>query len=296
VFCDTIETMSEDKYTATWVSHSSIGDFLTCPRAYYLKNMYRNPAGHKVKIMSPPLALGAAVHEVLESLSNIPVEERFNVSLIEKYHLIWEKYAGKKGGFLSAESETEYLHRGETMLNRVMKYPGPLNKLAVKIKMNLPYYWLSKKDNIILCGKIDWLEYLPDTDSVHIIDFKTSKNEEEDGSLQLPIYCLLAKNCQTKRVAKVSYWYIGRSNELTEEAMPNAEEEELRILEIAKKIKLARQLNVFKCPHKIGCHACRPYEAILKGDAQHVGQGSYKEDIYVLDASSGESKEKSVIL
>lgn len=289
--------MSEDKYTATWVSHSSINDFLTCPRAYFLKNMYRDPkTGHKVKIMSPPLALGAAVHEVLESLSTLPVEDRFKQSLIEKYHVIWSKFKGKKGGFLDEDTEDQYKRRGEEMLDRVMKHPGPLTHLALKIKMDLPYYWLSKEDNIILCGKIDWLEYVPDTDSVHIIDFKTSKHDEEDGSLQLPIYCLLAKNCQTKRVGGVSYWYIGRNTELTTEELPDLEYEEGRILEIAKKIKLSRRLNVFKCPQKTGCHVCRPYETILKGEVQLVGVGNYKEDIYVLDPSLKSAQEKNIIL
>ena len=53
--------------------------------------------------------------------------------------------------------------------------PGPLRNLAVKIKSDLPSYWLSEEDNIMLCGKIDWLEYLKEEDAIHIIDFKTGK-------------------------------------------------------------------------------------------------------------------------
>lgn len=289
--------MAEDKYTATWVSHSSISDFLQCPRAYFLKHVYRDPkTGHKIKITSPPLALGQAVHEVLESLSTLPVEERFRDSLVEKYHTVWQKLSGKKGGFVNEEVEAQYKKRGEDMLNRVMKHPGPLKNLAVKIKMSLPYYWLSKEDNIILCGKLDWLEYLPDTDSVRIIDFKTSKSDEEEGSLQLPIYYLLATHCQAKRVSGVSYWYIERNDELTDEKVPDLEKEEIHILEIAKKVKLARQLKVFKCPQKTGCHACRLYETILKGEATLVGIGNYKEDVYILDSMEKTAQEKSVIL
>ena len=101
--------------------------------------------------------------------------------------------------------------------------------------MNLPYYWISKEDNIILCGKLDWLEYKPDTDSVRIVDFKTSKSDEEEGSLQLPIYYLLATHCQAKRVSGASYWYIERNDELSDEKVPDLEKEEAHILEIAKK-------------------------------------------------------------
>ena len=42
--------MAQDKYSALWISHSRINDFKTCPRAYFLKYIYRNPKnGHKIK-------------------------------------------------------------------------------------------------------------------------------------------------------------------------------------------------------------------------------------------------------
>lgn len=279
--------MQGDIYTAVWVSHTSISDFLVCPRAYYLKNIYKDPkTGHKIKLVSPPLSLGKAVHEVFDLLSKLPVEERFSESLIIKFHKMWEKASGKKGGFTNAEVEQKYKTRGEAMLNRVMQHRGPLERKAVKIKSDkdtLIYYWLSEKDNIILCGKIDWLEYLPDFDSVHIVDFKTNKNDESDESLQLPIYYLLAKNCQKRHVEKASYWYIERNNEPTERKLPDPQKAHDTILEIAKKIKLARQLNVFKCPHKTGCHVCKPYEKILKGEAELVGKDEYNNNIYLLE-------------
>lgn len=286
----------KDKYSAVWVSHTSINDFLVCPRAYYLKNVYKDPkTRHKIKLMSPPLALGQIVHEVVESLSTLPLEERFNISLIEKLHLLWVKVSGKKGGFMSQETEELYKKRGEEMLLRLQKNPGPLERLAVKIKMNLPYFWLSEEDNIILCGKIDWLEYLKDTDSVHIIDFKTSKHDEEASSLQLPIYYLLATHCQHRHVSKVSYWYLERSIEPQEEELPHEAESHHTILEIAKRIKLARQLERFKCPHTNGCRSCRPYEAIIRGEAEFVGLNAYKENVYILDKSKEKEKESEIL-
>jgi len=62
--------MIADKYKATWVSHSSMGDFLKCPRLYYLRSIYKNPVTkNKMTIMEPALALGQVVHEVIEPLS-----------------------------------------------------------------------------------------------------------------------------------------------------------------------------------------------------------------------------------
>ncbi|MGI5841494.1 MAG: RecB family exonuclease [Patescibacteria group bacterium] len=290
--------MAKDKYSAIWVSHSSIGDFLKCPRAYYLKNVYKDPkTGHKIKLMSPPLALGQAVHEVLESLSVLATDKRFKEPLIDKYEIAWNKISGKRGGFPDDETELKYKNRGREMIEMVQNNPGPLKNLAVKINMDLPHYWLSEDDNIILCGKIDWLEYLPDNDSVNIIDFKTSRKEEGADSLQLPIYHLLVHNCQKRKVEKASYWYLELNREMVDKELPDLQESHERVLKIAKKIKLARQLEVFKCAHKTGCFACKPYEAVLRGEAEFVGTDEYRSDVYVLHRQNNkEEVEDSILL
>ena len=282
--------MTKDKYSAIWVSHSSISDWLSCPRAYFLKNVYKDPAtGKKISLMSPPLALGQAVHEVVESLSVLPVNKRFEKSLLEKFNQVWEKISGKRGGFSSKASEAQFKERGIEMLKKVEKNPGPLKNLAVKIKMELPYYWLSEKDNIILCGKIDWLEYLQEKDSVHIIDFKTGKNDEKKGSLQLPIYYLLVSNVQKRPVIKTSYWYIDRVEKPEEQKMPDIKKAEEEILKIAKEIKLARQLSRFKCPTN-GCRACGPMEKIINGEAEFVGVDEFGRRVYILKNLSPNNK------
>ena len=276
--------MAQDKFSAVWVSHTSLSDFVKCPRAYFLKNIYKDPkTGHKFQVMSPALALGQAVHVVVESLSVLPTDQRFKESLLDKYERAWKKVSGKKGGFSSDEQEARYKLRGEAMLRRIMNDPGPLVNMAVKIKQSLPYFWLSDEDNIILCGKIDWLEYLPSTDSVHIIDFKTSKKEEDGNSLQLPIYHLLVHHCQHRKVEKASYWYLELSDELVEKKLPDLDSARQDVLKLAKQVKLARQLQLFKCPAgPDGCMSCRPLERVLRGEGELVGENEYRQDIYIL--------------
>ena len=290
--------MAKDKYNAVWVSHSSISSFLECPRSYYLKNIYKDPkTGHKIKLMSPPLALGQAVHEVIESLSEIKTDLRFKEPLLEKFERAWTKVSGKSGGFFDRETEYKYKARGEEMIRRVQKNPGPVAELAVKINMELPYYWLSEEDNIILCGKIDWLKYLPESDSVEIIDFKTSRNDEGDDSLQLPIYSLLVHNCQKRKVEGAWYWYLDKGSELTKKELPDLKEAEEKILKIARKMKLARKMERFLCPHgDKGCRACRPYEMIVKGEAEFVGHDGYRADVYVIDKPTKINEEDARVL
>lgn len=279
--------MVKDKFSAVWVSHSSMSDYLKCPRAYYLKNIYRDPkTNHKIMLMQPPLALGQVVHEVIEALSQLPAENRFSESLLTKYDRAWKKISGKMGGFANDAEEATFKQRGAGMIKRIMEHPGPLTNPAIKIRQDLPYYWLSEEDNIILCGKIDWLEYLKDEGAVHIIDFKTGKFDEDPDSLQLPIYVLLVKNCQSHPVTKASYWYLDRDAAPIVVTLPDPDEANKKILTIAQKIQLARKLEHFKCSQSDGCRVCRPYEAIVKGTATFVGVGGYSQDMYILGSSA----------
>lgn len=289
----------KDKFTATWISHTSISDYLHCPRSYYLKNIYKDREnGKKNQIVSPALSLGSAVHEVLEGLSNIPTEKRFDVSPVVQLEMAWSKYAGKLGGFDSQEKENTTKERGKQMLRKVMDNPGPLARLSVKLKQDFLYYWLSEEDNLILCGKIDWLEYLKDLDAVHIIDFKTSKKEESPNSLQLPIYYLLAKNCQSRPVEKLSYWYLEYDTMPSRMDLPDSESSLNKILEMGRKIKLARKLESFTCPNgKDGCVACRDLEIILQGGGEKVGE-SDRHNLYYLareTSSDGEEIEELIL-
>jgi ATP-dependent helicase/DNAse subunit B len=281
-----------DKYKAVWVSHSSMADFLKCPRLYYLHNMYKDTkTGHKISIISPHMSLGVAVHEVLEGLANYPANERMKGDLRAKFEESWLKVSGKKGGFTSSEEEEEFKLRGKEMINNVIKDPKFLKNKCVKLprgEMN-PNYYLSEDHNIILNGLIDWLEYLPETDSLHIIDFKTGKKEESDSSLQLPIYLLLCNALQKRKVTKASYWYLESGN-VVEKELPDADTAYRDVMEIALKVKEARKEGnrqgmekVFVCP-KGGCMHCKPYEMILSKDekVEFVGSGGFNQDMYII--------------
>ena len=277
--------MAADKYTAVWVSHSSMGDFLKCPRAYFLHNVYKDPkTGRKVNMVSPALALGQAVHEVLENLSHFKSEERVKECTLEKLHEAWTKVAGKKGGFTDQAREKEAKARAEAMIQRVIDNPGIILEKAIKLPQELPNYFLSEDENIILCGKIDWLTHVTGDDSLRVLDFKTGKYDENGESLQLPIYQLLLNNIQDRKVSGASYWYLDRDNEPVSVPLPSLEDSYDRVIEAARKVKSARDSKTFLCPQgERGCFACQPFEQILKGNAYYVGVGEYNQDLYIVD-------------
>lgn len=280
--------MEPDKYKATWVSHSSIGDFLKCPRAYYLHNVYKDPkTNRKINIVSPALSLGLAVHSALESLKHLTVEERAKRDLMGDFEKEWSKVSGKIGGFKKDAEEAEMKERGKAMIERVIKTPGPIARKTVKIKESHnhmpPNFFLSEEENIILCGLIDWLEYIEGDGSVRILDFKTGKHDEDEESLQLPIYLLLINALQKRKVSGASYWYLDREDKPTEMKLPGLDESKEKVLSIARKIKEAREKKEFACPRgENGCFACKPYEAIINGKAEYVGVGGYGQDMYCL--------------
>jgi len=277
----------KDKYGAVWVSHSSIGDFLKCHRAYYLHNMHKSENNRKINLVSPVLSLGSAVHETLESLAEYKAEDRFKKSLLDVFEENWKKVSGKIGGFKTAEEEVKVKERARQMIERVIKNPGPLLKKTLKLKGGesemLPNFFLSEEDNIILCGKIDWLEYIEADDSVRVVDFKTGKNEEGQGSLQLPIYVLLLNALQKRKIAGAAYWYLDHADEPSNVALPEAGIAREKVLSIAKKIKEAREIGRFECSRGAqGCFSCQPYEKILKGEAEFVGIDGYNKELYLV--------------
>lgn len=284
-----------DKYTAVWVSHSSMGDFIKCPRAYYLKNMYKNPkTGKKIGIVSPALSLGSAVHEVVEGLAEYPADKRFEKpeELLVRFEKSWEKFKGKMGGFKTGEEELEAKHRGQAMIQRVIDHPGMLKDKIIKLPEGemLPNFYLSEDDNIILCGRIDWLSYKPEDDSIHILDFKTGKNEENGDSLQLPIYQLLLNKLQKRKVTGASYWYLDNDDNPKEVSLPTVEESFEKVYVIAKQVADARSEakrsgvgQIFTCPRgEQGCFSCAPFEKIIKGEAEFVGKGEWGNEMYMV--------------
>jgi ATP-dependent helicase/DNAse subunit B len=289
-----VASSGRDPYSAVWVSHSSMGDFLKCPRCYYLHNVYKDPkTRRKINVVSPALALGVAVHEVVEGLDKFKTEDRFKnpEKFFGAYDTAWAKVSGKRGGFKNQEEEAEAKARGRAMIERVISHPGPLALKTVKLKGGLdgsggdmlPHYFISPEENIILCGKIDWLIYNDADDSLSILDFKTGKHEEKEESLQLPIYQLLLHNLQKREVTGAKYWYLDKDTNPIDVSLPGLDDSFTRVIEVARKVKAAREKGEFLCPKgKDGCFACKPFEKIIQGEAEYVGVGEYNQDIYLL--------------
>lgn len=290
------ERKENTKYNAVWLSHSSISDYLKCPRLYYLRNVWKNKKGQKVNIVSPSLSLGSAVHQTIESLALLKTEERLKQNLLEIFEQNWQKFEGIMGGFEDRETENFYKEEGLKMIKNVLENPGPIAKKTVKFYNGdfIPNIYLSEKENIILCGLVDWVEYEDMTDTLRVIDFKTGKNDEKEESMQLPIYKILVEALQKRKVSKGAYWYLERDKfpknvELLDEDL---EEIKKNILKIGVEIKTKKEEEnweeSFACKYEKGCFACKSFELIKKFDegdgnirsVKFLGLGEYNQALY----------------
>lgn len=294
----TYNKIKQDKYSAVWLSHSSTSDFKKCPRLYFIRNVWKNQNGRKVNTVSPAMSLGSAVHGVIEPLALLRTEDRFKQDLFTKYEKVWQKFSGRMGGFLDGETELEYKEKGKRMIENVIANKGPLANKTVKFYDGdfIPNIYLSEEENIILCGLVDWVEYLPATDSLRVIDFKTGKNDEKDDSFQLPIYKILVEALQKRKVTDAAYWYLEREKNLSQKEIMEEDIELIKeeILKIGKDIKTRKESaknkaeleSNFKCEQG-GCRFCKEFELIRNyiadtDEVEYVGVGEYKQDLYLI--------------
>lgn len=269
---------------AIFISNTSLNDFLSCPRAYFLKNVYRNPkTGYRIQIASPYISLGATIHDAirwfLENLDNPSL-----LKLNDHFRNFWWKYHGKRGGFSSEEEEKVFGQRGLKMLGNFLENHAKLEKMAKPAKF--PKYPLI--DNVILTGNLDYVGELDDG-NLHVIDFKTGV-KDVDSPLQLYIYAILAENHYGKAVTKMSFWYLDRDLE-PKEVVPDPLEKTLEwLVEKGKAVKLALEENNWVC--KGGddlCRDCRDYQAVLEGKGEFMfSDHAYKKDVYFLEKSKPE--------
>lgn len=262
-----------------WISHSAISSFERCPHLYYLEYRYKNPkTGRRIQIINPYLSLGLSVHEAIEGLAKFSLQERKKISLCERFTKIFEEYSGVKGGFISQKKEEQFKKRGLEMMEKAEKSPF-LYKPSTSIKTNFPTVNL-QGGAVKLVGNIDWIEVLPDGEA-HIVDFKTGNGKENNDSLQLPIYSVLAQHNLDRKIKKVSYWYLQHDNQPVEQKIKNTEHYMGILQEKSLAIKNAIDDNHFPCNYSGNCFVCKDYDKIFQGHAELVSSGiNGKKDIF----------------
>lgn len=268
----------------TLISYTSLSDFLRCPRAYYLKNVYRDPRqGYRLQISSPYLTLGATIHDSLKWF--LEAEEKpTRAETIDKFKNLWRKYRQKRGGFKSLEEEAGFGTRGLKMLDNFLGHVEVLEPAAPFL--HFPKFELV--DDIILWGNMDFVGKCPDG-TLHVVDFKTGSRDEE-SPLQLYIYAILAEANLQIPVSKASFWYLDREDEPRSIVLDPLEGQIEWLKQKGLELKEAVTKNEWICIKSPDlCRDCRDYQAILDGKGEYLfSDDSFRKEVYFLDLSSDE--------
>lgn len=268
-----------------WISHSSLNDFEKCKQLYFLRNLYRDKIygnNFRLQVANRFLSLGEVVHDAIDNfLTRYSGEQRTKDNLLYEFSRGWQLKTGKVGGFSSPEQEKEFKERGLAMLERFYKHP--YFRTASPIRTEFPKLPLIGTDDAVLVGNFDWLE--KEGEGLHILDFKTGTSEEEESSLQLPIYALLAEHNLKQPVKKVSYWYLDRDDEPVEKTIPDLGATLGTLKEKTKTVYETVNNKLFLCSSgQEECKYCQEYSKVKANQAEHVSS-DYKRrrEVFFLD-------------
>ncbi len=139
------------------------------------------------------------------------------------------------------------------------------------------------QDDAVLVGNFDWLEETPK--GLHILDFKTGK-EEDENSQQLPLYALLAEHNLKKPVTRVSYWYLDRDDDPIEVKIPNLSQTHSAVKTKTLEVQKAVLEKNFTCQEELGyCRSCHEYHKAVNEQAEHVQTDfKRKREVFFVDS------------
>ncbi|HEY4694666.1 MAG TPA: PD-(D/E)XK nuclease family protein [Candidatus Nanoarchaeia archaeon] len=252
-----------------WLSHSSLNDFEKCHKLYYLRNLYRDKLKgnrFRIQIANPYFSLGEAVHDAIDRfVTRYPTSERDKDKLFYEFKRSWQLRAGRRGGFKDSAQEEYFKQRGEAMLERF--YKNSSFSKGQTLKVDFPKLPLVGEDEVVLVGNFDWLEKT--SSGLHILDFKTGTSEEE-GSLQLPIYALLATHVLKLPVEKVSYWYLDRDDKPKEVPLGDLDSVLAQLKQKAQEVATVIAKQDFTDKARPCTTDCEAYQAVVDGKGEYL--------------------------
>lgn len=227
--------------------------YLKCPRQYWWS--YINPSTRRLQIIRPYFTMGDHVHNSLKNFFNLAIQERTKTKLLELLADQWQKRTGLAGGFISPRQEAEYKNRAQLMLSGFCETEDikiqPLWASDSLIKVSV-------SQNLDFIGKLDRVDETPA--GLHIIDYKTSKEERED-EWQLPMYAVMAKRFFKKPVAKLSYLFLEKDLWLSMPANPAREAMTIgRIEQIVANMPHNQRPEAWVCSEAEFCTHCNYLE------------------------------------
>ncbi|HEX7455988.1 MAG TPA: PD-(D/E)XK nuclease family protein [Candidatus Nanoarchaeia archaeon] len=234
-----------------YISPNKLKIWLECPRKYWHYYLY-GPTKYK-EPPRPYYTLGEAVHNSLNSFFSLVPQIRTKERLFDQFELHWKAAKNQEGGFKDIDEEKIYKARAAAMLENFYQNED-MQATPYRLSPSSTKY-IPLTQEIMLGGKIDRVDLEPDG-TLHIIDYKTGK-EDQDDPYQLPIYDLLVRGWLKKEVSKLSYLHLESGNWSTRSPTQHGREEtRLLVIETVNKIPKESAKSFFACPLETACNHC----------------------------------------
>jgi putative RecB family exonuclease len=231
------------------ISPYKLNMYLECPRHYWWN--YINPSTRSLPQTKPYFTMGDHVHNALKHFFNLEPSRRSKPVLLQLLADHWQLKAGKDGGFWTPEIEHEYKDRAQLMLSAfcdnedITIVPLWASDKNVKVPVS---------EDLDFLGRIDRVDETPE--GLHIIDYKTSREERED-EWQLPMYAVMARRFFKKPVAKLSYLFLETGSWLSVPANPARETFTIaRVQQIVDSMPHSLDKAAWLCIEADGCTHC----------------------------------------
>lgn len=246
--------------------------FAQCPKSYhfyYLDPVY-SPMKGELKRMPQNIysfhTLGKAVHNALTLFYHSPPEQRGKDQLKEHLKQTWRSEVmrqknpplGKWGGFGTLEEERESYKEALEMLTNFAEMVEADFEIEYLPTADFTHSIKDYQDLITplsndfdISGKFDLVAR--EGNSLHIVDFKTGKKEEE-SPFQLRFYKILAEEKFKKPVKKASFYFLKTGNK-KEFGLEKEKTEEIKEEILGKIDGIMRTENFETSPGKL-CQFC----------------------------------------
>lgn len=254
-------------------SPSKLAMFFKCPKSYHF--YYLDPIYSQMKNELKRLphniwsfhTLGKAVHNAITLFYYLPPEQRTEKSLLGQLKETWvsevqwnkEPPLGKWGGFETLEEERDSYREAILMLKNffgiaeiepeIEYLPTEDFRRSIDDYINLI---TPLNQDFDISGKFDLIARNNDG-SLHIVDFKTGKKEDDDH-FQLKFYKLLAEEKFEKPVKKASFYLLKTGNK--KEFDLEKEKKEIIKKEITEKINQIRMTENYEAKPSKLCKFC----------------------------------------
>ncbi len=234
-----------------YISPNKLKIWLECPRKYWHYYLHE-----PTKYREPPrpyYTLGEAIHDVLNSFFSLVPQIRTKKRLFDQFELHWKSASNQEGGFKDINEEDGYKKRAIKMLENFYKKED-IQAIPYRLSPSSTKY-ISLTNGVMLGGKIDRVD-LESSGSLHIIDYKTGK-EDQDDPYQLSIYDLLVRGWLKKEVSRLSYLHLESGNWSTKPSTRKEREATNHfILDTVKKIPKEVSREFFVCHLGGNCNHC----------------------------------------